>query len=122
MILYIFITAKVSNTRPANSLSALIIMKKILKISGIIFLSFLLLLTVLYVYITNNAERLIKNIVSSQSGGLYSLEMKKIELDLRHLHLAIDEPHFSSNDSLHQYTTYDIRTNRLSWISPPSGR
>ncbi len=88
-------------------------MKRFLKISGIVFLAIIVILSVLYVYLTNNAERLIKDFVSSQSKGRFSVDMKKIDLDIRHLHLAVMEPHFSSNDSINLPTTYDVKLDRM---------
>ena len=88
-------------------------MKKLLTILGIILLAISLILAGLYFYITNNAEKLVKDFVSNQSGGKFSVDIKKINIDLRELHLVIVEPHFSSNDSANLSTTYDVKLDKI---------
>ncbi len=88
-------------------------MKKFIKISGIILLALVLVLTGLYIYLTQNAERLIRDFVTRQSQGRFSVDMKKIDLNFLQLRLSVIEPHFSSNDSINLPTTYDVRLDRL---------
>jgi hypothetical protein len=69
--------------------------------------------TGLYFYVTNNAEKLIKDLVASNSDGKFSLDVKKINFNIAKLHLSIIEPHLSSNDSVNQETTYDVRLDKI---------
>lgn len=88
-------------------------MKKILKITGIVCFVLVGILLALYFYVINNAESLIKDMVTKQSHGKLSLVVKKIEFNPRKLHLEVIQPHFYSTDTTTSFTTYDIRANKL---------
>jgi hypothetical protein len=84
-------------------------MKRFLKITGIVLVVLTTLLLVLYFYIVSNADNILQDLVTSQSNGKLSLEIKKVKFKAASLHLEVIEPHFYSNDTLTAPTTYDIR-------------
>ena len=55
--------------------------KKILKTLGIILGIIIILITALHIYVVNNAETLVENIVASESKGKLKLKVKSIKFN-----------------------------------------
>ena len=72
-----------------------------------------MVLLVVYFYVINNAEFIIKDFVNRQSHGRLSVEIKKITFNPGKLHLSIIEPHFYTNHTFDQPTDYDIKAKSL---------
>ena len=87
--------------------------KKILKTLGIILGIIIILVTALHIYVVNNAERLIEDIVTSESKGKLKLKVKSIKFNYFSKKVELDDVTFFSNDSLDLATSYHFQVDRI---------
>ena len=87
--------------------------KKILKTLGIILGIIIILVTALHIYVVNNAEKLIEDIVTSESKGKLKLKVKSIKFNYFSKKVELDDVTFFSNDSLDLATSYHFQVDKI---------
>jgi hypothetical protein len=87
--------------------------KKILKLVGIILAIVIILVTALHIYVVNNAERLIEDLVESKSNGKLKLKLKNIRFNYFSKKVQLDGVRFFSNDSLDLNTAYHFEVDKI---------
>src|SRR5215204_2133727 len=87
--------------------------KKILKTLGIILGIIIILITVLHIYVVNNAESLIEDLVSTESNGKLKLKVKTIKFNYFSKKVELDDVTFFSNDSLDLKTSYRFQVDKI---------
>src|SRR6187401_1136938 len=87
--------------------------KKILKTLGIILGVIIILLTALHIYVVNNAETLVENIVASESKGKLKLKVKSIKFNYFSKKVELQDITFFSNDSLDLPTYYNFHVDKI---------
>jgi len=87
--------------------------KKILKTLGIILGIIIILLTALHIYVVNNAETLVENIVASESKGKLRLKVKSIKFNYFSKKVELQDITFFSNDSLDLPTYYNFHVDKI---------
>src|SRR5436190_784013 len=87
--------------------------KKILKTLGIILGIIIILLTALHIYVVNNAEALVENIVASESKGKLKLKVKNIKFNYFSKKVELQDITFFSNDSLDLPTYYNFHVDKI---------
>jgi len=87
--------------------------KKILKTLGIILGIIIILVTALHIYVVNNAEKLIEDIVTSESKGKLKLKVKNLKFNYFSKKVELDDVTFFSNDSLDLVTSYHFQVDKI---------
>jgi len=87
--------------------------KKILKTLGIILGIIIILITALHIYVVNNAETLVENIVASESKGKLKLKVKSIKFNYFSKKVELQDITFFSNDSLDLPTYYNFHVDKI---------
>ena len=87
--------------------------KKILKTLGIILGVIIILITALHIYVVNNAESLVEEIVTRESNGKLKLKVKSIKFNYFSKKVEFDDVTFFSNDSLDLATSYHFQVDRI---------
>jgi len=87
--------------------------KKILKTLGIILGIIIILLTSLHIYVVNNAETLVEDIVTKQSNGKLKLKVKNIKFNYFSKKVELSDITFFSNDSLDLATHYHFQVDKI---------
>lgn len=87
--------------------------KKILKTLGIILGIIVILLTAIHVYVVNNAEALIEEIVATESKGKLKAKIKNIKFNYFSKKVEVDDVTFYSNDTLDLKTSYNFQVDKI---------
>ena len=87
--------------------------KKILKTLGIILGIIIIIITALHIYVVNNAETLIEEIVSTESKGKLKLKVKNIKFNYFSKKIELEDVTFFSNDSLDLKTSYRFQVDKI---------
>ena len=87
--------------------------KKILKTLGIILGVILILITALHVYVVNNAESLVEEIVANESNGKLKLKVENIKFNYFSKKIEFQNVTFFSNDSLDLKTAYYFQVDKI---------
>src|SRR6186713_1096112 len=87
--------------------------KKILKTLGIILGIIIILITALHIYVVNNAENLIEDLVSTESNGKLKLKVKNIKFNYFSKKVELNDVTFFSNDSLDLKTSYRFQVDKI---------
>jgi hypothetical protein len=87
--------------------------KKILKTLGIILAVIIILITALHVYVVNNAESLVEEIVARESKGKLKLKVKNIKFNYFSKKIEFQEVTFFSNDTLDLVTSYHFQVDKI---------
>jgi uncharacterized protein involved in outer membrane biogenesis len=87
--------------------------KKILSTLGIILGIFIILVTALHIYVVNNAERLIEELVASESKGKLKLKVQNIKFNYFSRKVELQHVSFYSNDSLDLNTSYRFEVDNI---------
>lgn len=87
--------------------------KKILKTLGIILGIIIILITALHIYVVNNAENLIEDLVNTESKGKLKLKVKNIKFNYFSKKVELDDVTFYSNDSLDLVTSYRFQVDKI---------
>src|SRR5574339_275428 len=90
--------------------------KEILKTLGFILGIIIILLTALHLYVVNNAERLVEELVQTESKDKLRLKVKYIRFNYFSRKVELDDVSFYSNDSLDLNTTYYLRVKKIKLI------
>jgi|GEM_PF-1664662 len=90
------------------------LVRKLLKITGIVMGILLVLLVVVYVWFVHHAESIIRDIVRSKSNGTVELSLKSITYDFGQRRLNLKEAVIYNTDSVRTKTAYRISVKRLS--------
>src|SRR6185503_18565946 len=103
--------------------------KKILKTLGIILGVIIILITALHIYVVNNAEALVEEIVARESKGKLKLKVQNIKFNYFSKKVEFKNVTFYSNDSLDLKTSYyfqvdkiKMKVTRLKPLDRPSGK
>ena len=87
--------------------------KKILKTLGIILGIIIILITALHVYVVNNAEALVEEIVARESNGKLKLKVQNIKFNYFSKKVELQDVTFYSNDSLDLKTSYYFQVDKI---------
>ena len=87
--------------------------KRILKTLGIILGVIIILLTALHIYVVNNAETLVEDIVTRESNGKLKLKVKNIKFNYFSKKVELSDITFFSNDSLDLATYYNFQVDKI---------
>ena len=87
--------------------------KKILKTLGIILGVIVILITSLHIYVVNNAESLVEEIVARESNGKLKLKVENIKFNYFSKKVELQNVAFYSNDSLDLKTSYYFQVDRI---------
>src|SRR6186713_3158902 len=87
--------------------------KKILKTLGIILGIIIILITALHIYVVNNAENLIEDLVNTESNGKLKLKVKNIKFNYFSKKVELQGVTFFSNDSLDLVTSYHFQVDKI---------
>ena len=87
--------------------------KKILKTLGIILGIIIILITALHIYVVNNAEALVEDIVTKESNGKLRLTVKNIKFNYFSKKVELQGVTFFSNDSLDLVTSYHFQVDKI---------
>ena len=87
--------------------------KKILKTLGIILGIIIILITALHIYVVNNAESLVEDIVARESNGKLKLKVKNIKFNYFSKKVELSDIAFFSNDSLDLATYYNFQVDKI---------
>ena len=87
--------------------------KRILKTLGIILGIIIILLTALHIYVVNNAETLVEDIVTRESNGKLKLKVKNIKFNYFSKKVELKDITFFSNDSLDLPTYYHFHVDKI---------
>ena len=87
--------------------------KKILKTLGIILGVIIIIITALHVYVVNNAESLVEEIVANESNGKLKLKVENIKFNYFSKKIELQNVTFFSNDSLDLKTSYYFQVDKI---------
>jgi len=87
--------------------------KKILKTLGIILGIIIIIITALHVYVVNNAESLVEEIVTNESNGKLRLKVENIKFNYFSKKIELQNVTFFSNDSLDLKTAYYFQVDKI---------
>ncbi len=87
--------------------------KKILKTLGILLSIIIILITALHIYVVNNAEKLIEDLVNTESKGKLKLNVKNIRFNYFSKKVELENVTFFSNDSLDLRTAYHFQVDNI---------
>ena len=87
--------------------------KKILKTLGIILGCIIILITAVHIYVVNNAESLVEEIVDRESKGKLKLKVENIKFNYFSKKVEFQNVTFYSNDSLDLKTAYYFQVDRI---------
>jgi hypothetical protein len=87
--------------------------KKILKTLGILLSIIIILITALHIYVVNNAEKLIEDLVNTESKGKLKLKVKNIRFNYFSKKVELENVIFFSNDSLDLRTAYHFQVDNI---------
>src|SRR6185436_8212491 len=87
--------------------------KKILKTLGIILGVIIIIITALHVYVVNNAEALVEEIVANESNGKLRLKVDNIKFNYFSKKVELQNVTFYSNDSLDLKTSYYFQVDKI---------
>ena len=87
--------------------------KKILKTLGIILGIIIITITALHVYVVNNAESLVEEIVANESNGKLKLKVENIKFNYFSRKIELQNVTFFSNDSLDLKTSYYFQVDKI---------
>ena len=87
--------------------------KKILKTLGIILGCIIILVTALHIYVVNNAESLVEEIVDRESNGKLKLKIENIKFNYFSKKVELQHVTFYSNDSLDLKTAYYFQVDKI---------
>src|ERR1044071_5189108 len=87
--------------------------KKILKTLGIILGIIIIIIIALHVYVVNNAEALVEDIVNTQSHGKLKLKVQNIKFNYFSKKVELKNVIFFSNDSTDIKTSYYFQVDRI---------
>lgn len=87
--------------------------KKILKTLGILLGSIIILLTALHIYVVNNAEKLIEDLVETRSDNKLKLKVKNIKFNYFSRKVELENVVFYSGDSPGLKTAYRFTVNNI---------
>lgn len=87
--------------------------KRILKTLGIILGIIIILITALHVYVVNNAESLVEEIVARESNGKLKLKVENIKFNYFSKKVEFRNVTFYSNDSLDLKTAYYFQVDKI---------
>lgn len=87
--------------------------KKILKTLGIILGIIIILITALHIYVVNNAESLVEEIVARESKGKLKLKVRNIKFNYFSKKVELQNVVFYSNDSLDLKTSYHFQVEKI---------
>ena len=87
--------------------------KRILKTLGIILGIIIILITALHVYVVNNAESLVEEIVARESKGKLKLKVENIKFNYFSKKVEFRNVTFYSNDSLDLKTAYYFQVDKI---------
>ena len=87
--------------------------KKILKTLGIILGIIIILITALHIYVVNNAEKLLEDIVKTRSNNKLRLKVKNIKFNYFSPKIELEKVVFYSNDSLDLATSYRFEVENI---------
>src|SRR6188768_1274860 len=87
--------------------------KRILKTFFILLGILILLAASLHLYIANNAESLIEDLVRSKSGNKIKLDLKRIRFNYFSNKIVLENATFYSNDSIDNEITYRISIEKI---------
>ncbi|AXY73475.1 hypothetical protein D3H65_05565 [Paraflavitalea soli] len=90
------------------------LVRKLLKVAGIVMGILLVLLVVAYLWFVHHAESIIRDIVRSKSNGTVELSLKNITYDFGQRRLNLREAVIYNTDSVRTKTAYRISVKRLS--------
>lgn len=87
--------------------------KRILKTLGIILGVIIIIITALHVYVVNNAESLVEEIVANESKGKLKLKVENIKFNYFSKKIELQNVTFFSNDSLDLKTSYHFQVDKI---------
>ena len=87
--------------------------KKILKTLGIILGIIVIIITALHIYVVNNAESLVEEIVANESNGKLRLKVENIKFNYFSKKIELQNVVFLSNDSLDLKTAYYFQVDKI---------
>src|SRR6185503_336700 len=87
--------------------------KKILKTLGIILGVIIIIITALHIYVVNNAEALVEEIVARESKGKLKLKVQSIKFNYFSKKVEFKNVTFYSNDSLDLKTSYYFQVDKI---------
>ena len=87
--------------------------KRILKTLGIILGVMIILITALHIYVVNNAESLVEEIVARESKGKLKLKVENIKFNYFSKKIELKNVTFYSNDSLDLKTAYYFQVDKI---------
>ena len=87
--------------------------KKILKTLGITLGVIIIIITALHVYVVNNAESLVEEIVANESNGKLKLKVENIKFNYFSKKIELQNVTFFSNDSLDLKTSYYFQVDKI---------
>src|SRR5688500_10296822 len=87
--------------------------KKILKTLGIILGVIVIVITGLHIYVVNNAESLVEEIVANESKGKLKLKVENIKFNYFTKKIELQDVTFFSNDSLDLITSYRFQVDKI---------
>lgn len=89
------------------------LVRKLLKIAGIVMGLLLIVLVVAYLWFVHHAEKIIRDIVHLKSGGTVELSLKSITYSFRERQLNLKEAIIYNTDSLTKKTSCRVSVNKL---------
>jgi len=87
--------------------------KRILKTLGIILGVIIIIITALHIYVVNNAESLVEEIVANESKGKLKLKVENIKFNYFTKKIEFQNVTFFSNDSLDLKTSYHFQVDKI---------
>lgn len=87
--------------------------KKILKTLGIVLGIIIILVTALHIYVVNNAEHLIEDLVKTRSNNKLRLKVENIKFNYFSRKIELQHVAFYSNDSLDLKTSYSFKVDDI---------
>lgn len=87
--------------------------KRILKTLGIILGVIIIIITALHIYVVNNAESLVEEIVTNESNGKLRLRVENIKFNYFTKKIELQNVTFFSNDSVDLKTSYYFQVDKI---------
>lgn len=87
--------------------------KKIMKTLGILLGILIILITALHIYVVNNAETLIEDLVKTRSNNKLRLKVQNIKFNYFSKKIELQQVAFYSNDSLDLKTSYSFHVDNI---------
>ena len=87
--------------------------KRILKTLGIILGIIIIVITALHIYVVNNAEALVEEIVTNESNGKLRLKVENIKFNYFSKKIELQNVTFYSNDSIDLKTSYYFQVDKI---------